>query len=373
MTKICHVISGYFRNDARVFQRQCKSLHKAGFEICLLTNDGESEEILDGIKIFTCKTFWKNRFKVLLFARHQFYQKSIEIDADIYQMHSPELITLGLALKKLGKTVMYDAHEDLPRHILEKEWIPAFMRKTISRLVEGFMNKSLAKYDEIISPHTHVVKYLKGINKNVTLITNYPIISNSREFSVENYLGRDKIICYTGTVYEYSNQEAILDAMLYIPDIKYEIAGYIGEQHLQRLSVHKVFDRVKFRGRIPWSQMRNFYDRTIIGLVIYDYKYNLGYKLGSHATNKIFEYMEAGIPFISTDYILWKEITDKHDCGICVEPGNITQIKDAITFLLNNPKKAFEMGQNGRRAVIEEYNWSTQERVYVEIFKKYNK
>jgi hypothetical protein len=30
------------------------------------------------------------------------------------------------------------------------------------------------------------------------------------------------------------------------------------------------------------------------------------------------------------------------------------------------------MGQNGRKAVVQEYNWDTQERVYLKIFKKYD-
>lgn len=372
MKKVCHVISGYFRNDARVFQRQCKSLQKAGYDICLLTNDCESEEILDDIKIYTCKKSWKNRLKILLFAKHQFYQKAVDIDADIYQMHSPELISLGIALKQLDKIVIYDAHEDLPRHILEKEWIPGFMRKTISRIVEVFMNKSLAKYHEIISPHSHVVKQLKSINENVTLITNFPIINNSVDVSLDDYLKRHNIMCYTGTVYEYSNQEAILDAMLHIPDINYEIAGYVGDSHLERLSAHKDFNRVKFWGRIPWSQMKYFYDKTIIGLVIYDYKLNLGYKLGSFGTNKLFEYMEAGLPFICTDYDLWKDVVDKYNCGIYVQPNNSKQIEDAINYLIKNKEKAYIMGQNGKRAVIQEYNWQSQETKYVAIYKKYD-
>jgi glycosyltransferase involved in cell wall biosynthesis len=371
MTRVCHVISGYIRDNARIFQRQCVSLKNAGFDVCLLTNDGKPEEVLNDIKVYSCDTFWANRIKTLLFAKYQFYKKAVDIDADIYQLHSPELISLGLALKRLGKIVIYDAHEDLPRHILEKEWIPFFMRKFTSRVVDVFMNKSLAKYHEIISPHSHVVKQLKSINDNVTLVTNCPIINISEEVTLDNYLKRNKIMCYSGTVYEYSNQEAILDAMLAIPEVNYEIVGQIGDSHLKRLSVHKVFNRVKFFGLIPYSQMRPFYNKTVLGLVVYDYKLNLGNKLGSFGTNKIFEYMEAGIPFICTDYVLWKEIIYKHKCGFFVEPGNVVQIKNAISFLLNNPDKAYEMGQNGRKAVLLEYNWGSEEKLYVDIFRKY--
>jgi len=55
--------------------------------------------------------------------------------------------------------------------------------------------------------------------------------------------------------------------------------------------------------------------------------------------------MEAGLPFICTDYILWKEIVDTYKCGLCVEPGNVEQIRNAIHYLVDHPKIAFEMGK----------------------------
>ncbi len=82
--------------------------------------------------------------------------------------------------------------------------------------------------------------------------------------------------------------------------------------------------------------------------------------------------MEAGLPFICTDYTLWKEIIDEYKCGLYVEPGNVEQIKNAIQYLLDHPKTAFEMGQNGRRAVIERFNWRSQEISYVAMFNKMN-
>ncbi|HYD48813.1 MAG TPA: glycosyltransferase, partial [Terriglobales bacterium] len=160
MNRVCHVISGYFRNDARVFLRQCKSLHRHGFDVSILTNDGEADEMLEGIQVVSCGEPW-SRAKTLLMAKRQFLGKALEIDADIYQLHSPELLPLGVALKKAGKRVVYDAHEDMPRHILEKEWLPAITRKAISMAFERYMLRVLRRYDSIISPHSHVVADFK--------------------------------------------------------------------------------------------------------------------------------------------------------------------------------------------------------------------
>lgn len=368
MNKVCHIISGYYRIDARVFQRQCKSLQKNGFEISVLTNDGNPEETIDGIKFYSCELTYNSRIKTMLNATKQFMQKAKEIDADVYQLHSPELFDLGLKLKKLGKIVVYDAHEDLPRHVQEKEWLPKYSRKFISYFVEMYMDYVLKKYDYILTPHSHVVESLKHKVKNIDLVPNFPLVKPLNNFTFEEYSNRSNIICYTGSVYPYSNQELLASVLNSFENLKYDIAGFIDEKLLVSLKNINKKDQITFHGRIPWGELPNFYQKATIGYVLYDYKLNLGYKLGSYGTNKLFEYMEEGLPFICTDYILWKEICDDYKCGLYVEPGNKLQLQNAIKFLINNKLEAYQMGQNGKEAVKSVFNWDIQELKYVKIF-----
>jgi len=368
LTSVCHVISGYFRDDARVYLRQCKSLHNAGFDVALLTNDGAPDEVLGGIRVFDCRKPWP-RWKTLLLAKQQFLQRALEIDADIYQLHSPELLPLGRALKRAGKKIVYDAHEDMPRHILEKEWLPHFSRKLISRAFGKYMLHALSQYDEIVSPHSHVIAgFQESLGKGV-LIANFPLVADNWDFSREEFLARDNILCYSGTVYAYSNQEEVVEALGAFDDLQYRIAGYIDEDHGKRLMAMPNGDRVAFLGRLSRQDLHEFYRSALMGVVIYDYKLNLGDRLGSYGTNKVFEYMEAGLPFICTDYILWKDIMDRYDCGVCVAPGNPDEIAAAIQYLLEDKDRAYWMGQNGRRAVLEEFNWLSEERKYVTLFR----
>lgn len=365
---VCHIISGYYRNDPRVFQRQCKSLKDAGFLVSILTNDDQPEEVIDGIPIYTTKKYWSNRLRVLLFAKHQFFKRALEIDANIFQIHSPELLSLGLALKNAGKIVVYDAHEDLPKHIIEKDWLPKLIRKPLSFIVQYYMHRILKKYHAIISPHSHVVEQLININSNTTLITNFAKVLPRNKISLNDYSVRNKVICYSGTVYLHSNQITVLDALKDLPDVTYNIAGYCTPDYLELLSKHESFYKLNYVGRLNWSDLTGFYNKARIGVVVIDYKMNLGGKRGTYAVNKIFEYMEASLPIICSDYELWQDIIEEYNCGICVEPGNLTQMEEAIKFLLNNPEIAFNMGQNGRKAVEQKYNWSTQHEVYVKLF-----
>jgi glycosyltransferase involved in cell wall biosynthesis len=67
---------------------------------------------------------------------------------------------------------------------------------------------------------------------------------------------------------------------------------------------------------------------------------------------------------------LYEKMVEKYHCGICVEPHSVEDFKNAIEYLLTHKKEAYEMGQNGRRAVIEEFSWDSLEKSYVGVFDK---
>jgi glycosyltransferase involved in cell wall biosynthesis len=229
------------------------------------------------------------------------------------------------------------------------------------------------KLDEIISPHSHVIINLKKkINKGI-LIPNFPIVKPKIEQSELNYLSRNDIFCYSGTVYSYSNQEIICEALMYLKKAKYKIAGYIEENHKIKILNSEAKEQIEFVGRLNQNELANFYSNSIAGLVIYDYKLNLGNKVGSYGTNKLFEYMESGIPIICTDYDLWRDIVDRYKCGIYVKPGDTYALKNAMIKIINDKKSSFEMGQNGRHAVETEFNWKFTEKDYINLYHKISK
>jgi glycosyltransferase involved in cell wall biosynthesis len=88
------------------------------------------------------------------------------------------------------------------------------------------------------------------------------------------------------------------------------------------------------------------------------------------SNNKLFEYLLFGLPVICTDFFYWKEIVENNNCGICVNPNDVHAITNAIKYLIENPNIAYEMGQNGRKVVLEKYNWTVEESKLLNIYKK---
>jgi glycosyltransferase involved in cell wall biosynthesis len=74
----------------------------------------------------------------------------------------------------------------------------------------------------------------------------------------------------------------------------------------------------------------------------------------------MFEYMSAGIPVIASNFPLWRDLIEKGQCGICVDPASPEEIAGAVDFLYANQDEAQRMGAQGRKAVLERYNWAAE-------------
>jgi glycosyltransferase involved in cell wall biosynthesis len=83
---------------------------------------------------------------------------------------------------------------------------------------------------------------------------------------------------------------------------------------------------------------------------------------------KFFEYMNAGLPIICSNFPVWKDFVETHECGIAIDPTKDEEIREAITFLQENPEEAKRMGENGKKAVMNELNWGTQEKKLVDWY-----
>lgn len=365
---ICQVISGYYRNDPRVFQRQSKSLLQAGFKVSMATNDGGPDETADGIVIRACPQTFSSRLLTLALATWQFWGLLREINADIYLLHSPELLPIGIILKWRGKAVVYDAHEDLPNHILEKEWIAAGLRRPLSVAVKIFLDKILRQVDAVVTPHQHVADSLAEVNPTVVVVANFAKMLPFEPGKILPFVERGSIICYSGTMYRHSNQIEVLAAIADISGVEYHVAGYMPPNLELELRREPAYSRFVFHGRLEWENLRSLYEMSLAGLVIIEFTKNLGGRTGTNAINKFFEYMEAGLPVICSGSKLWREIVDEYHCGICVEPGDIAQIHAAIKTLTENRDLAELMGRNGRRAVAERFNWSVEEKKFIKVF-----
>lgn len=361
--KVCHVTSLHKRYDNRIFEKQCKSLVEAGFQVTLIVNDHLPSETIDQIEIVSTVKTHKSRIHNFLFSTGSILRKALEVNADVYQLHDPNLILLGNTLRKRGKIVIFDSHESVPDQIKEKVWIPAALRIPISMVYSLFEKHYLKKFAGVISVSPQIVDRLKKINQNTVMITNYPKIKKAE-------LNRHptKALCFAGTINAEWNHMEILDVIQSMEDVTYYLAGPFDPKYLEELKKHPGWKKVKYLGMISHKEVQEVYAKSGLGVALNSSK-QLG-KIGTLGNTKIFEFMEAGLPFICTDYILWKDILDQYKCGLYVDPKNKREIRDALVYLFDHEEEAIRMGVNGRKAIEEQYNWDHQKVIFLHFYKR---
>jgi len=365
-TKICHITSIHRRYDVRIFRKQCQSLYKAGYDVSLVVADGKGDEIKDGIKIYDAGKF-EGRFNRMVNAAKSVGKRALELDCEVYHFHDPELIFAGLKIKKAGKKVIFDMHENIPADIDEKSYIPSVFRKIISFAYSKLEIYTVKRIDAVVSTRESINERLQKYTRNIEIITNFPIADQQ----IEKHQTGKKEICFAGIISPKFGHKQIINAVENIPGITYHLVGEAVEPYLEELKTLPGWKNVQYEGHIPFEKVKEMYSEASIGVAVYAYSKNFDGKLGNLAIVKLFEYMNWGIPVICTDFKVWKEIVEEEvQCGITVNPDNEEDIRNAVQYILDNPEKAKQMGENGRKAVLEKYNWETQARKLRDLYKK---
>lgn len=356
MSKICHVTSVHNRYDIRILKKECCSLARAGHDVYLLCIDEKEDEIFEGVKIISVKKKFKNRIQRIIKSWKVLITKALQIDAEIYHLHDPELLKLGIKLKEQGKKIIFDSHEDVPASIKEKDWLPMFMRNLAAKLYEKKEKKAFIKFDGLITVTPHIYDRLAKINSKTATITNFPLLTEQSE-------GDDKQtnVCFAGGISAQWMHENVIRAISKFGGrIKYVLMGDINSDYFKKLQQMQGFENVIVYGKVSHSEVASIFCKCMAGIALNDYVANVGFHKGSIGNTKLFEYMNSGLPIICTDFELWKNIVEDNHIGICVNPHDIGQIENALEYLLKNTEQSIEMGKKARILAETKYNWQTQ-------------
>ena len=361
--RIAHLTSVHPRTDIRILFKQCQSLVKAGYQVSLVVADGMGNDTRDGVQIHDVGAS-KGRLDRIRHAPGRVYQKALELNADVYQLHDPELIPIGLKLKQVGKRVVFDSHEDVPRQLLSKHYLNKTALKIISKTYALYEQRACRKLDGIITATPFIRDKFLAINPNTTDINNFPL--SSELASEVSWANKKNEVCYVGGIAGIRGIKEIVAAMGQTKtDTRLNLCGKFGDADLERkVKVSSGWSRVKEHGFVGREQVRDMLSSSIAGIVTF-------HPLPNHIDaqpNKMFEYMSAGIPVIASDFPLWREIIEGNQCGLLVDPLNPQDIADAIDYIVTHPNEARRMGANGRCAVLEKYNWQIEEQKLLQFY-----
>lgn len=370
MMKVCHVTSAHSRYDLRICEKECVSLARKGYEVYLIVNDRFPDEDYKGVHILSTKMGESGRLYRILRTPRQVLWKALEVDAEIYHLHDPELLMISDKLRKFGKKVIYDAHEDTEKQIETKLWIPPFFRWILGKLFGIYSHDKFRKMTALVSVTPSIVEKLKKYNRKTIMITNYPLLEESYEGENldKKVNNENKYVFFAGGIVEQWCHENIVQAISNVEGVRYCFAGRGREEYIEKIKKLCGGRDVGYLGILSHHEVMNYYQDAVAGLAILKKSTQVG-KTGTLGNTKLFEIMKAGRPVICSDLNLWREIVERYNCGICVDCNDISAIADAVRYLSKHPLECDEMGRNGRKAIEVEYNWSTQEKKLYAFYK----
>lgn len=355
--KVCHVTSAHSQFDIRIFIKECRTLAKAGYDVYLVSQGGACEK--DGVHLIGCGAAPESRYDRFRNFDKKVVEKAFDVDADVYHFHDPELLRFAKLFKKRGKTVIFDSHENVPKQILAKEWIPKSLRRPVSKLYRNLETGYLKYVDMVITIADEHVAYFSERAKKVVSVANFPDLSDIM-YADSPFSSRERIVCYAGGITHDRGEDLMIDSVKGI-DCKLILAG----PH-EQCGFKNGSSTVEYVGNLDRSGVNKLYASSRVGLVVLLYTPN-HYK---SLPIKMFEYMAAGLPVVASNFPMWKKIIDEYSCGICVEAGDASAVAEAVKKLLDDVDTAELMGKNGRRAVEEKYNWNLEAEKLIQAYKE---
>lgn len=355
MPTVCHVTSAHNSSDNRIFRKECRSLAETGYTVYLVA-PGESR-VEDGIEIIGTGAKATSRFGRMTDGASNVVQRALELNADLYHLHDPELLLHALQFKKKKKFVVFDAHENYAEQIRIKKYIPRQFRGSVSRMYEFIESVILKKIDGVVfTGLVNGANPYKNKCKRSVLINNSAIAADFRDVSNLDFSSK-KFICCTGSL---SRDRGITQLVIasYRADVPLLLCGPIADSYLSDLSEMKEFETVKYLGMLPFEEVKKVISSSFLGSAV---TLDVGqYYSADNLATKTTEYMLSGIPVLINDSQYNRSLLEKTVFGRSIKAENLENYAAAIKFYKNHLSEASLHGNNGRKLALDCFSWESE-------------
>jgi len=382
--KIVMLVLNNFTHDARV-HKEAKTLAAAGHEVTVLAyQDGAApdSEHLEGfqVKRIALRTdTWRviglrqflRYFEFTFRAAHV----AMKLNPDVCHAHAIQALPACWLASRLQRChLIYDAHEfEQGRDFINAKNVPSLMRRAWSLPETLFIRKahvitvsdSLA---EALAETYHIPKPLvvrncpesapQALNSN-WLRMNY----NIPETSV--------IVLYQGKLHKGRGLENLVQSVKFLRGITLVIVGDGPLNDALQLMAKNLphSTQVIFVGHVPLEELPMVTASANMGVILTQNTcLNHYYSL----PNKLFEYMQAGIPVIGSNLPEIAHIIENHGIGRIVDVENPQAIAAGIQHLVNNPHDCQKMKLSTTQSA-KIYNWYNEGAKLLALYESFKK
>jgi glycosyltransferase involved in cell wall biosynthesis len=363
MPRVAHLTSVHRPDDPRILLKECATLREAGYDVVLI---GRGAAPPGGTVRFVSIGEPKSRLHRMSGFALRMLRAARAQHADLYHFHDPELMPVGIVLRLLGARVVYDAHEDLPRQIAYKAYLPPLSRPPLSAAAAALEGITARVVDAVVAATPRIAARFPR-DKTVT-VQNFPLLSEFEGLADGRpYHKRPLTVAYVGRITPETGALVMADAARRFVDeraTRVVVAGPVDPGTSAAMRARAAPAEIDMPGWTDREGVARILGDARVGLVLFQPVANY---IEAYPT-KLFEYMAAGVPVVASDFPVWRDIVDGAGCGLLVNPRDPEDVARAVLELLGAPDRAAEMGRAGRRAAVERYRWEPQGKRLVQLY-----
>jgi glycosyltransferase involved in cell wall biosynthesis len=310
--------------------------------------------------------FRTHRFR-MLFKRGFFFYKFFNIRLFFYLLfHRFDLLVANdldtllpnyLISKIKGLPLVYDSHEyftGVPE--IQNRPFVKWVWKSIERIIFPKLNNVLTVSDSIADKYNNEYGLRPLTVRNCSAGTGLIVPYSRRELNVND---SDLLLIMQGTGINVDRGgEELIEAVNQTKNVSLLIVGSgdLIDKLKNRVAELGIQFKVKFISKVPWEELMRYTKSADIGLTL-DKNNNDNYNFS--LPNKLFDYINSGIPVIASNLPEVKKLLLRYKCGVLINDVSPEDITSAICELRDNPSRLAEMRANSIKASAE-LNWEIE-------------
>lgn len=367
MKKVAVLVSNDLTHDQRV-RKVCEELLEQGHAITLVGRKLPTSENLERPYevVRLALPFSKGAlFYASLNIRFFFFLLGRKFDV----VHVNDLDTLlpaFLVARMKSWHVVYDSHEYFTeaagltgRNFQKSVWL-------------GIEKWIFPKLNHVVTVNESIAAiYREKYGIPVDVVRNIPPLTSMANKPSREDLGlpADKrIVLLQGAYIDYDRGclEAV-QSMEWVQNVLFLVIGSGQEVGLakEKCTALGLDDKVTFLPKMPFEELRQYTSVADLGLSL-DKPLHLNYKLS--LPNKLFDYIHAGIPVVTSPLPELKRIVDTYNIGMTTEGYTPEAIAHTINAALDSPNR--DLWQANLITAAKELTWDNEKQVFKKIYKE---
>lgn len=344
------------------------SLRKMGFEPVLIGRLlPESHAVERDYKTHRMKLLFRKGFLFYFEYNLRLFFYLLKSKVDVLVANDLDTLPANfLASKIKRKPLVYDSHEYFTE-------VPELIGRPFVRAIWTGLEKLLVpRVDAAYTVCDSIAEVYHDLYRvDFKVVRNLPVCSETETPSAEITERKEsaKIILYQGALNLGRGIEAAIRAMQYLEGAELWLAGDgdLTSELKQMVAELKLEPKVKFLGRLPLHQLHEVTRRADLGISLEE---DLGLNYRFALPNKLFDYIQAGVPVLVSNLPEMRHIVELYQIGAIAETHQRKELAELMKTALFDQEKRLMWKQNLPLAASE-LCWENEENVLIEIYGRY--